>query len=520
MSRFGNPQELVNLEQAAKQLRMWPWVLHLHARAKSFPIPRSETSTGAAWELRQLYSWRASLGPRYARGVPINCWPRAIEPAVLRGVDDSLDSVVAQIWSSRYGKIAFVWRTSSIVNYVRLEQYVRSFDADVLVTTAGDLGLDGPRLKALNVFGGFESYEVPWRTMARVLGQPAPYWPIGLRDAELIAKWRPGAPQRIWPARGLVLSDLLAKQALAFAPSDATHQVLVHLAQVDFVREHESCKEHLEFMSELQGRIRDKVDPAATTVIPALPLEVVGVDPFEDLDSTTSRIGWLNLLTRTDELATSCVRELLSWDGGKYLPFSEVEELDEGTDIVQEWMERLAPAAPSALFEILRQRGEPIDFYIDPMTDAPVAWTDDGRLLAAVPRALPTTSDLAEVVLDGGTVWIRTFDGTVFPAPQRTGGGLTWGYSGSGPTNLAWLIDHLLDDPASLGADYYSNSAPDGLHALTREEWKTPTRFVRPELEAARRTGSIATLKRAQEEAFATPPDYLRVVDPGQFDER
>jgi hypothetical protein len=61
-----------------------------------------------------------------------------------------------------------------------------------------------------------------------------------------------------------------------------------------------------------------------------------------------------------------------------------------------------------------------------------------------LPRRLPATAPLAELIVDcrGHSLWVRTEDGTLYPAP----GGvydLAWGYSGS---VIAALVERHLDD--------------------------------------------------------------------------
>lgn len=66
----------------------------------------------------------------------------------------------------------------------------------------------------------------------------------------------------------------------------------------------------------------------------------------DDLDVSTRRAGWLDVLTRTDTLAVRCVRELLAWSSGDDLPFANTERMAENRGLSREWVARLEPASP------------------------------------------------------------------------------------------------------------------------------------------------------------------------------
>lgn len=83
-------------------------------------------------------------------------------------------------------------------------------------------------------------------------------------------------------------------------------------------------------------------------------------------------------------------------------------------------------------------------------------------------------------------IWIRTADGTIYPAPQSAGFGPSWGYTGSGPGTLALLIDTLLTDITAPAPDDI-NGAPESLELLTQRRLPRSTVLTREQLEAARR---------------------------------
>lgn len=221
-------------------------------------------------------------------------------------------------------------------------------------------------------------------------------------------------------------------------------------------------------------------------LVAAEPLDVLEVET-RDLDDSLKRAGWLEILARRDTLATSVVRSLLAWDGGGPLPFSKCAEINpDASKYGAEWASRLETVPHrTAAFEIpLRRDRTPVEFLLDPETDAPVVRTADGTLLAAIPQRLPAHTPLAEVVLDE-PIWIRVQDGTLYLAPEHNYFGMSWGYGGSGPGSLAVLLHRLLDDITAPAADGASG-APPGLDTFTQIKHPRGTVFTREQLEAAR----------------------------------
>lgn len=219
-----------------------------------------------------------------------------------------------------------------------------------------------------------------------------------------------------------------------------------------------------------------------TTAIAAVPMPVPTADR-DDLDPMVRRAGWLEVLSRADTLSMQCVREALAWDGGKDFPFSNPEKVDPTQGPGTEWIQRLEPIERTAAFELIDYDGGG-QTLTDPATDAPAVLRTDGTLMAAIPQRLPATSPLAALILSSDLVWIRTTDGTLYPAPKHATLGLSWGYPGGGPAALAALIDRLLDDINAAAPGHYG--APNGLEELTQMAWPDGTILTREQLEAAR----------------------------------
>jgi hypothetical protein len=178
--------------------------------------------------------------------------------------------------------------------------------------------------------------------------------------------------------------------------------------------------------------------------VAATPLEPSYGD--DEPTETILRAGWSQILARTDELAGQCVDLARRWDGGRYFPFSEIAELrPEHSAEAAAWAATLRAATHTAAYRIFGSQPTG-QILIDPATDLPVITTSGGGYRAAVPQRLPATTPLEQVALRDHQVWIRTADGTLYLAPEQSGAGLTWGYSGSGPQTLALLLHRLLND--------------------------------------------------------------------------
>jgi hypothetical protein len=152
-----------------------------------------------------------------------------------------------------------------------------------------------------------------------------------------------------------------------------------------------------------------------------------------------------------------------------------------------EFLSRLEQSPRRAMFAILDPEHQATPM-VDPLTDTPVAVpSDEGkRICASAPTRLPTTSPLAELILED-PIWIRTADCNLYPAPYHSYYGLSWGYGGTGPATLATLIAQLLNDITAYGADPFDDvEVSDGLLQLVQHDWPAGTVLTRAQLEAAR----------------------------------
>lgn len=136
---------------------------------------------------------------------------------------------------------------------------------------------------------------------------------------------------------------------------------------------------------------------------------------------------------------------------------------------------------------------EPRTYLRDAATDIPAVRAhhpgeNTTAHYTAAPFRLSTTAALAAVVLEGqgGQVWVRTDDDALHLAPRSDYAGISWGYSGSGPSTLAHLVSALLDDITAPATNAIGN-APPALEALfERCPQDAITVLEREELLAAR----------------------------------
>jgi hypothetical protein len=355
--------------------------------------------------------------------------------------------------------------------------------SDAYLVVGWDWGSSGPAIWAhTGAQPAAERSEIGWPDLARVLGRPAPFWPDRLRKADLILAWRPGDLLVRDVAVPAVDVEPLTRMALLYPPEHLAHRAMIATAQLISNRSDASDSSDLSILSERLHS--DWGLHESDIVLAAAPASNVALD-LPEQDQAVTRAGWLEVLGRADRLAEQCVRVLREWDGGRLWPYSQVITITR-SDAGREFLARLDPAAERTAVFVAIDRDHVLVPMIDPATDIPVAVPADehGEARALAPQRLPTTSPLAEVILDH-PIWIRTADGTLYPAPLDRHAGLNWGYGGTGPGTLAALVYRLLVDitaPAARSID----QAPDGLTRLFQRKMPAGTVLTRQQLEAAR----------------------------------
>jgi hypothetical protein len=435
------------------------------------------------WYEVDVYAWALTQQRRILAGrVPLTAWPAARQPA--RYLDPvEIDGATVQRWATGSGVVALVWpRPWGIrrgpAHWAGLLDS-GAHRAVVVVTPAFERG---PALEA--VLPGLpdrDAYSPRWAQLAQVLGVAVPYWPWALREARLIRAWRPGAATVTAMAVPALDTGTLLQTAAGYPEAHPASRVLVNLARLAHQQAVKSATSDLDLLAQMKPADQ----PETVLSVAARPLAVPKAS-LDDVDEVQRRAGWLELLARTDIAAGRCVSAVTSWDGGADLPFGHTQRLDPATDRWgTEWARRLQPVERTAAFELFGpdREGETL---IDPETDAPVIREPNGTLSMAVPQRLPAQTPLTEVILSD-PIWIRTTDGTLYPAPHGSGFGLGWGYpSANGTGTLALLVDALLDDVTAKAAAHIKGG-PAGLVKLFGRPLSTGTVLTRAHLDAARR---------------------------------
>lgn len=477
--------EALGTSDIARLLRVSrPRVWQLRKR-DDFPEPIGQDDRGHDyWYKPQILKWAAGAGRELAERAPLLWRPVSSgRPAHYLGTT-MVDGHVVLTWDSELGRIGFIYApdgfTTGAINRVLL-QLLNKSGADTLVgMDALHYGTYGPDLVAVDAAAPDRQYGPRWTDLARVLGMPAPFWPSGLVHPEEIAKWRPGAPPAVLPARHELNIEPLLRLAADNEEASNPARATLHLARAITAQATRGAHAHIESLEDSQDR--DAITLAAT------PLEPTHgeVDPAEDV----LRSGWTQILGRTDTQAEACVELALQWDGGRYFPFSTIAHLrPERSAEAAAWAATLVPAEPNAAYVQFRSR-KPKASWTDPATDLPAITDPKGELYAAVPQRLPALTPLHQVVFRDHQVWIRTEDGALYLAPQQSSCGISWGYSGSGPLTLAILLDRLLNDINAAATSWFGGEdpeAPAGLLYLTEHAPQDEASvFTRDQLLAAR----------------------------------
>lgn len=479
-------------------VRLWWWTV-----TGRFPVPHrgGRRRSTWRWELPDTMRWLAGAersGPGRMPGrVRLAHWPAADQPAVYGGTHRT-DWGVVQDWHIPTGTVVVAWRDPdhTFVTAKRMRHDLPWAEAIIDVET--HFGIDGPSVRGVlpHVSAGPAAgyYPTSWTRLHQVLGVRLPFWADALRLPDLIEQWRPDAtPPEALPTTvidvglWLTLAALLpdqspARTVLTAAADDAIAGAVVAVAETDL-------RIIADLTTNRAGRSDSTVIAAVPTRLPK-PLFASGLD---DLDPSVRRAGWLEILARTDHTAAKVVREAMMWHGGVDLPYSNPARFTPTTGPGREFTARLRPAPRTAAHQVLGVQPDDTTM-VDPATDAPAIVCPDprpghpGEIVAAIPQRLPATSPLAELILDD-PVWVRTADGTLYPAPRDAHYGLSWGYGGTGPMTLACLVDRLLDDINAPGAEPSgrdSRPAPEGLLRLLRTDHPHGTVLTRERLLAAR----------------------------------
>ena len=479
----------LTLTQVAHILGVPRLTVWWRAKGGAFPEPKTRLISGAwLWDAADVHAWALAHGRAYR--IPLTRWPTDT-PAEHSGTR-TMTGAIAQCWSHDAGTIAVVWQLPeqyhppmsqtlhelpgvSAAVFVRLDFDVRSYPNLTGMLPVRRAGEPPNRIDA----DADGRYDVAWTHLAKVVGTPLPYWPRSLRRTDLIEAWSPGDPVATAPAVPYLDTAALRDLADTYQADHPAAQVLTAMAR------HAAHQAMDDALNDLRCLDFHKEPKAPVLTIAARPLTVPAGDP-RDLDPTTRRGAWLELLNRADTLAATCVDQAMKQDSGADFPYGNPDHVTvDSTAAAREWVARLRPVTVPlpAGFRMLTGRATTGEAMIDPLTDAPVRRRDDTTLVAAMPQRLPATAPLAEVILDR-PIWVRTKDGCVWPAPQDSHYGPSWGYTGTGPGTLALTIGHLLDDINATGA--HGATGEEALERLLQLPLPKGTVLTRTELDAVR----------------------------------
>lgn len=393
-------------------------------------------------------------------------------------------------WETNVGVLTVAYDTAE-QGHARPE-WVRDFKPDTrCLLEAAQTGFhapDGPDVYDLSIRG--DDRGRLWRYYSRAIGQPAPYWPRDLGHRELIEAWRPGnATVVAVPRQRPDLTPLLELAALYPADS-AVHRVLTYYYRKSARSAAGGSRIALECFGDEMAfpELTDKLTIAA---------RAVDIPEPEKLDEQAIRAVFAEIMERKDTLAERVVECIRRWGAQRYFPFATVERYRaEECVMLGEWLHQLDEVPvylPDPKFgyalSIGRHRGVSRRL-VDRATGAPVMELVDhhgevDEYVTLLPRRLPATTPLVELIVDcgGQSLWVRTEDGTLYPAP---GGeyGVAWGYLGS---MIAPLVERLLDDINTAPIDEPEKPADTELTRWTKKTVPSGTVFTRRQLEKARR---------------------------------
>lgn len=448
--------------------------VHQLRRHHDFPEPLGESGGRHFWGEVSVLRWAAAAGRDLSERAPA-LWRPAVDA-------DPPEFVGARVTQ---GYALFSWVTSDgIVGlgypaaHRGLPHPHQILDAAPSLTTAISVRATwnhwGPELQAIDRSAPDRLYEPRWVDLERVLAGPAPWWPTALRKLDEMIRWTPGSPPRQVVA--VPMSDVDPLLRIAADAPDASPIAVVMTSRARTLQSLATDAADRDVVDLSRAEDRDAIALAAE---PA-PTRAATDEPASDL----RRRAWAEVLDRSDTLAEQCVSSAMLWDGGVDFPFVTFRSITVDHAVAAEWVARLEPAPRTAAFAVFDDDVRAT--LVDPVTNLPAVNTVDDLYWAAVPPALPAQAPLAEVILAGAAVWVRTADNVVLPAPEQHGRGHSFGYNGSGPATLAALIDRLLDDAGSPAPGPWEDRHPSpGLLAGASGGWSDGAVLTQGDLLAA-----------------------------------
>ncbi|MEY9860210.1 hypothetical protein ABH935_005846 [Catenulispora sp. GAS73] len=431
--------------------------------------------------------------PELAERVPL-LWrstslmtPARLEASVTR------DGCFLSLWKTQAARVCIAYPYNLPATMREPRDYMQLATAlpvmpDVVVVVLYEHTTYGVDLHAVDTAHPDRRYFARWADLIRILGRALPWWPPALRRPADMARWAPGQAKSS-TYEVVVRSDVPALIRLADTEPDGSAIRIAAIALAVELRDIliEQALTDIEDM---------ETDDSywAGTVTPARP-ETLGHRTYPPAPPDVIREGWLAISQRNDQLAWDCMQTAMREYGEEYFLFGRRFHLDSpAAGAAAEWLARLVPCPRTAAHAFVSGE-DAAETYLDPATGMPaarfdgtLAYPDVMTYSSAAPHRLPTSSPLAEVILDE-VIWVRTQDGVVYPAPcsdYRP----HFGYSGSGPSALAIVLEALLKDIDSAPRYRDTPTVSAGLFAIAQKKWRPGTVLTRAQLLALlERTG-------------------------------
>ena len=502
-------------DQLADLFRLDPQdARHLTGRP-GFPAGRGQ------WPVEEVLHWAAGTGEeQFASCAPLHYQPTPTTPTEYVGArraDDRWpggDNLVYLTWETSAGLVYFVYATGQHFNAARFNvaQHAPTNDvyAIIAVTTFVNLQIN-EHLPALDVtyphvpasLGLELPVSVSWDDVARVLGQPLPYFPRLMRTPERLHQWRPGAT----PVVGLPTVPDCEVTPLLTAAAFEEGDTLVARTMLDLaIARQGSVIEHtLKDLDEI-----DQAGAAGSLTIAARP-STRPRRSYQDrrVPESERRAAWMELFHRDDELAAECLRIADILDSARDFPYIwphtfSGETIDQYArdvphSVITEWLDTLQSSARIA-GHVRLERWDNYDlmrYLEDPASGAPVVemsrirFGGRERVIATLtPARIVSAQPLAEVILED-IPWVRTEDGTLYlmPMPYDVAG-LGWGYSGQGSGALAATVEALLEEISTIPTSQEQGTAITDLFKVHHDHG---TVLSRAALETAKRRRGRST---------------------------
>lgn len=136
----------------------------------------------------RVWAWLADKDPQAAAAVRLRHWPRG--EAAYRHARPVAGAIV-QDWTIHGVTLRLLWPTGRADATRRAVDEALALDppAARVIMVRDNINADGPALSVYDAHGAVDTDEPQWPELALVLGGRAPYWPVGLRDIAVMARW-------------------------------------------------------------------------------------------------------------------------------------------------------------------------------------------------------------------------------------------------------------------------------------------------------------------------------------------